>query len=64
MSRMVAIKVVQPQMLANRSTLSRFQREAEAVSRLNHPNVITVYDFGLEPTAYMVMELLPAAAHR
>jgi len=58
MSRMVAIKVVHPNMLTNRSTLSRFQREAEAISRLNHPNVITVYDFGLAPTAYLAMDYL------
>src|SRR5258708_25163869 len=37
----------------------RFEREARAVARLNHPNIVQVYDFGEEgDTAYLVMELI------
>src|SRR6267143_1123928 len=37
----------------------RFVREAQAVARLNHPNIVQVYDFGEEgDTAYLVMELI------
>ncbi|KGN32627.1 protein kinase [Knoellia sinensis KCTC 19936] len=38
----------------------RFNREARATAMLNHPNIVTVYDTGVEDhTAYLVMELLP-----
>src|SRR5260370_41710574 len=37
----------------------RFDREARALARLSHPNVVAVYDAGLDgPDAYVVMELL------
>jgi serine/threonine-protein kinase len=40
--------------------LSRFKREAEAVARLRHPNVVHVFDFGRDPdgTPYLVMEFV------
>jgi CHASE2 domain-containing sensor protein len=44
------------------SALARFQREAEALGRLRHPNVVEVTDFGVDPETgapYLVMELLP-----
>ena len=58
MRRTVAIKVVDPHLVSCTSTLNRFQVEAEAVSCLNHPNVVTVHDFGLSPRAYLVMSYL------
>jgi serine/threonine protein kinase len=63
LDRSVAIKVISttsdadPDLLASYST--RFIREAQAVARLNHPHIVTLYDFGEENgVAYMVMELV------
>ncbi len=58
MKRTVAIKVVHPDLVSSADTLARFQLEAEAASSLNHPNIVTVHDFGLVPRAYMVMDYL------
>jgi serine/threonine protein kinase len=42
------------------STSTRFEREARTTAALSHPNIVTVYDTGVEDhTAYLVMELLP-----
>ncbi len=49
LKRGVAIKVVHGAALARRDGLRRFQREAEISARLNHPNVVTVFDVGDEP---------------
>jgi len=45
---------------STRSTLMRFQREAKAAANLNHPNVITIHDFGIfkDSIPYMVMDLI------
>ncbi len=58
MKRLAAIKVVHPHLVSSAATLNRFQREAEAVSCLNHPNIVAVHDFGLAPNAYLVMDFL------
>lgn len=59
LNREVAIKVLIGQY--TNQDLPRFQREAKAMSRLKHPNLIDVYDFGItdEGSAYLVMELAP-----
>jgi serine/threonine-protein kinase len=62
LNRRVAIKVILTHRIddALRAEYStRFTHEAQAVARLNHPNIVTVYDFGEENgVAYLVMELI------
>ncbi|WP_416324072.1 Stk1 family PASTA domain-containing Ser/Thr kinase [[Clostridium] innocuum] len=57
LNREVAIKVLRGELSKDPVTLLRFQREANAVSKLNHPNVVDVYDVGeFEGRHYIVME--------
>jgi len=59
LGRDVAIKVVTGKLSGDEAARLRFQREARSAAQLNHPNIITVYDFGEEQgMAYMAMELL------
>lgn len=57
LNREVAIKVLRGELSNDPVTLLRFQREANAASKLNHPNVVDVYDVGEhENRHYIVME--------
>ena len=47
LNRNVALKILTRSSLASASTLERFRREAEACSKLNHPNICTVYESGV-----------------
>ena len=60
MKRQVAIKMMHPQTISGASALKRFQKEAEMASALNHPNVLTVHDFGVsdDGSPYLVMNFL------
>jgi serine/threonine protein kinase len=58
LERDVAIKVLNPDLNADPTFPLRFLREAKTVARLNHPNIVTIYDFGeIGELAYLVMEL-------
>lgn len=59
-SREVAIKVLPKELASNRQAVKRFHHEAKAASRLNHPHIITVYDFGIAAGGqpFIAMELL------
>ena len=59
LQRSVAIKRLKGNLVRRRGALERFLIEARAVARLNHPNIIQVYDFGNDPEGpYLVMELV------
>lgn len=57
LNREVAIKILRGELSSDPVTLLRFQREANAASKLDHPNVVDVYDVGeSEGRHYIVME--------
>ena len=59
LNRDVAIKVISAGLDADETVRKRFRREAEAAAKLMHPNIITVYELGLEgEQLFMAMELL------
>jgi serine/threonine protein kinase/tetratricopeptide (TPR) repeat protein len=59
LNRFVALKTLGVRAATGDETLQRFQREAQAAAVLNHPNIVTVHDFGEEHgLLYMAMELL------
>ncbi|NJN92680.1 MAG: serine/threonine protein kinase [Anaerolineales bacterium] len=60
LDRFVAIKVLSPALAEEPGFAERFQREAQAVARLHHPNILQVYDFGLHNKSnYLVMRYVP-----
>ena len=59
LNRFVAIKRISSGLDADETLKKRFRREAEAVAKLNHPHIITVYELGFEgEQMFMAMELL------
>ena len=46
LNRLVALKILAPERVQDPAFASRFEREAQALARLNHPNVVTLYEFG------------------
>ncbi|HEY3190341.1 MAG TPA: protein kinase [Solirubrobacteraceae bacterium] len=59
LDRLVALKVISPEVEVTDELRARFFREAKACAKLNHPNIVTVYDMGEdESRLFIVMELL------
>jgi serine/threonine-protein kinase len=60
LDREVVIKVVSERLSQDEASLERFQREARALARLDHPGIVRVHDFALhEDRPYLVMEFVP-----
>ena len=59
LDRYVAIKVLAAHLTGDEEFRARFQREAAAIAKLRHPNIVQVHDFGVEGQVYyMVMEYI------
>jgi serine/threonine-protein kinase len=59
LDRIVAVKVLPQHLAGTPDARQRFEREARAVSALNHPNICTLYDVGSQDgTEYLVMEYI------
>jgi eukaryotic-like serine/threonine-protein kinase len=58
MDRPVAIKMLHPELAANELVVRRFLSEAKSLCAVSHPNLVTVFDFGMTPAKepYIVME--------
>ena len=61
LDKMVVLKVLRHSLLSDERTVARFKREAKAASRLNHPNSISILDFGQteDGALYIAMEFVP-----
>jgi tRNA A-37 threonylcarbamoyl transferase component Bud32 len=60
LERDVAVKLIREDLVDSADAAARFRREAKAAAAFSHPNLVTVYDFGVESglRAFLVMELL------
>lgn len=60
LDRRVALKILHPEYASNKESVARFFNEAKVLTRLEHPSLVQVFDFGNAPdgTAYLVMEYL------
>jgi serine/threonine-protein kinase len=62
LERRVAVKILHAHLADDSETLARFEREARAAARLSHPDVVAVYDQGVDGSRpFLVMEYVPGA---
>ena len=54
LNRTVAIKVINPGVVEDPEYTRRFKREAQTVAKLSHPNIVSLYQFGLSGTVYFM----------
>jgi len=65
LGREVAIKILPAEFSSNQNRMERFEQEARAASALNHPNIITVHDVGVQNgNSYIAMELVDGKSLR
>ncbi|WP_424214164.1 Stk1 family PASTA domain-containing Ser/Thr kinase [Streptomyces sp. BI20] len=65
LDRVLALKVMHPQLAADAGFVDRFIREAKSVARLAHPNVVAVFDQGADgPFVYLAMEYVSGCTLR
>src|SRR5262245_51641525 len=59
LGRTVAVKILRPSLTADPQFIARFQNEARSIANLQHPNIVTVHDVGMDgATHYMIMEFV------
>jgi serine/threonine protein kinase len=60
MNKQVALKMLHPHMIGREQSRDRFRQEAQAVSQIDHPNVVRIFDFGIseDNRPYIVMDYL------
>ena len=59
LGRMVAVKILRPNLTKDPAFLEKFQQEARSVAMMSHPNIVTVHDVGSDgATHYIVMEMV------
>jgi Flp pilus assembly protein TadD len=62
LARVIALKILPPELASNAEALRRFEQEARAASALNHPNIVTIYDICVTAEgAWIAMELIDGA---
>ncbi len=65
LDRLVALKILRPDFENDPGFAERFQREARALAKLNHPHIVTVYDFGKQGDLYFfLMEFVDGTSLR
>ena len=60
LSRVVALKMIRDDLFSSPRAIEKFRQESQLTARFAHPNVVTIYDFGVDPTqrVFLVMEYL------
>lgn len=58
LGRIVAVKVLDAEVLADPGSLARLRTEAQSLARLRHPHIADVYDYGTDDVPFLVMELV------
>jgi len=58
LERFVAIKTLKPNYVNQNTFVERFRREAQTAANLNHPNIVQIFDWGIDEEPYFVMEYI------
>lgn len=55
LGRIVAVKILSPEVRGKQAFTDRFEREAKAMAKLNHPNIVTIHEFGKRDSLYYLL---------